>query len=88
MPPTKYPWGYPNLTRLAIPWFDPVTEPGKALASYCSEFSKGRLHSHTKRKGFESKIWRCLERGDHLARWIKASYKYCLFRNLGLGREI
>lgn len=40
MPPTKYPWGYPNLTGLAIPWFDPVAEPGKALASYCSEFSR------------------------------------------------
>lgn len=40
MPPMEYPWGYPHLTRLAIPWFDPVTEPGKALASYCSEFSR------------------------------------------------
>lgn len=49
------PLGMPKLTSLAIPWFDPVTEPGKALTPYCSEFS--RLHGHTKRKGFESKIW-------------------------------
>lgn len=83
MPPTVVPLGMTKPASLAIPWFDPVTQPGKVLAPYCSEFS--RLHGHTKRKGFWVQDWKCWKGPwDHLAQSLRLATDI-ISKDLGLG---